>query len=486
MVERPASAKATAWQAFAASSYVSGETRVCGGRYRLVPRRDSVTVLAMRRRGLILLLALWMATGVSAQPIYDHLRIIAPAAPGGGWDQTARAMQQALQTEGIVKSSSVENIAGAAGTIGLARLISAERGSGNVAMISGLIMLGAVVTHRSPVTLSDVTPIARLTGEYEAVVVPAQSPYRTLGALIDAFRARPESISWGGGSAGGTDQILAGLIADAVGVSPRRVNYIAFSGGGESMSAILGGQVTAGISGLGEYASQLAAGTLRILAISSAERLPGVDAPTLREAGVDVVLENWRSLVGPPDMSAADRARLERAVEAMVASPAWREMLQRYRWNDRYLAGEAFERFLGDEEARVQCRFSTNSAPAPFRPRRRAWAVIRWWSSAVCCSPSSPSRSTAVRAPRVRSTAASTVVRSRSSHWQLRSSVILMKRRASWSRPSSSSGSPPAPLMHVIPCVTRSPPSFSRLAPIWCLRACCRSRCRPACLLAGC
>jgi len=307
----------------------------------------------MRRRGLIPLLALWMATGISAQPIYDHLRIIAPAAPGGGWDQTARAMQQALQTEGIVKSSSVENIAGAAGTIGLARLISAERGSGNVAMISGLIMLGAVVTHRSPVTLSDVTPIARLTGEYEAVVVPAQSPYRTLGALIDAFRARPESISWGGGSAGGTDQILAGLIADAVGVSPRRVNYIAFSGGGESMSAILGGQVTAGISGLGEYASQLAAGTLRILAISSAERVPGVDAPTLREEGVDVVLENWRSLVGPPDMSAADRVRLERAVEAMVASSAWREMLQRYRWNDRYLAGEAFERFLGDEEARV-------------------------------------------------------------------------------------------------------------------------------------
>jgi putative tricarboxylic transport membrane protein len=293
------------------------------------------------------------SSSVAGQPVYDHLRIIAPAAPGGGWDQTARAMQQALQTEGIVKSSSVENIAGAAGTIGLARLISAERGSGNVVMISGLIMLGAVVTHRSPVTLSDVTPIARLTGEYEAVVVPAQSPYRTLGALIDAFRARPESISWGGGSAGGTDQILAGLIADAVGVSPRRVNYIAFSGGGESMSAILGGQVTAGISGLGEYASQLAAGTLRILAISSAERVPGVDAPTLREEGVDVVLENWRSLVGPPDMSAADRARLERAVEAMVASPAWREMLQRYRWNDRYLAGEAFERFLSDEEARV-------------------------------------------------------------------------------------------------------------------------------------
>jgi putative tricarboxylic transport membrane protein len=262
-------------------------------------------------------------------------------------------MQQALQASAIAKSSAVENIAGAAGTIGLARLISAERGAGNVVMISGLIMLGAVITHHSPVTLADVTPIARLTGEYEAIVVPAQSPYRTLGALLDAFRARPESISWGGGSAGGTDQILAGLVADAVGVSPRRVNYIAFSGGGESMSAILGGQVTAGISGLGEYASQLAAGTLRILAISSAERVPGVDAPTLREQGVDVVLENWRSLVAPPGMSAADRARLEGAVEAMVASTAWRQMLQRYRWSDRYLAGQPFEQFLASEEARV-------------------------------------------------------------------------------------------------------------------------------------
>jgi putative tricarboxylic transport membrane protein len=281
------------------------------------------------------------------------LRIIAPAAPGGGWDQTARAMQQALHTSGIVTSSSVENIAGAAGTIGLARVIGAERGAPNVVMVSGLIMLGAVVTHRSAVTLSDVTPIARLTGEYEAIVVPARSPYRTLSELIDAFRARPESISWGGGSAGGTDQILAGLIADAVGVTPRRVNYIAFAGGGESMAAILGGQLTAGISGLGEYASQIEAGTLRVLAVSSPERIPGVGAPTLREQGVDVVLENWRSLMAPPDLSAADRARLDGAVEAMVRTPAWREMLERYRWSDRYLSGAAFERFLADEEARV-------------------------------------------------------------------------------------------------------------------------------------
>jgi len=284
----------------------------------------------------------------------DQLRLIAPAAPGGGWDQTARVMQQALQREGIARLAPVENIPGAAGTIGLARFIGNERGRGDVLLVSGLIMLGGIVTHQSPVTLRDVVPIARLTGEYEVIAVPAASPLHSLQDLIAAFKAQPGSISWGGGSAGGSDQILAGLVADAVGVDPKRVNYIAFSGGGESLSAILGGAVSVGINGFAEFAPQLEAGTLRALAISSAERLPGVDIPTLREQGVGVEFENWRSLVAPPGITPTDRARLESVVRAMVQSPTWRESLTRYRWLDRYLEGEAFARFVDAEEARVR------------------------------------------------------------------------------------------------------------------------------------
>ncbi len=289
-----------------------------------------------------------------AQPTYPHLRIIAPAAPGGGWDQTARVMQQVLQRAGLVQTASVENIPGAAGTIGLARFIGAERGQGDVVMVSGLIMVSAIVTNGSPVTLREVTPIARLTGEYEVLVVPVASPFRSLQDLIRTFKERPESISWGGGSAGGSDQILAGLVADAVGVSPRRVNYIAFSGGGEAMSAILGGQVSVGINGLAEFASQIEAGTVRALALSSAERLPGLAAPTLREQGVDVEFENWRSLVAPPGISDGDRARIEALADAMVRSAEWRDALTRYRWIDRYLAGEAFDRFMETEDTRVR------------------------------------------------------------------------------------------------------------------------------------
>lgn len=302
---------------------------------------------------LALAALLCAAAPAAAQPAFDHLRIIAPAAPGGGWDQTARVMQQVLQRAGLARIASVENIPGAAGTIGLARFIGAERGKGDALMASGLIMLGAIVTHRSPVTLDDVTPIARLTGEYEAFVVPVGSPFRTFAELIDAFRARPESISWGGGSAGGSDQILAGLVADSVGVPPARVNYIAFSGGGESLSAILGGQVSVGINGLAEFGAQIEAGTVRVLAVSSAERLEGLDAPTLREQGVDVVFENWRSVVAPPGISRDDRERLGRVIAGMVRSEEWRRELRRYRWLDRYLAGEAFERYAKAEEARV-------------------------------------------------------------------------------------------------------------------------------------
>jgi putative tricarboxylic transport membrane protein len=289
-----------------------------------------------------------------AQEPYDQLRLVAPAAPGGGWDQTARVMQQVLQQAGIARIAPVENVSGAAGTIGLARFVGAERGNADTLMVSGLIMLGGIVTNGSPVTLRDVVPIARITGEYEVIAVPAASPFRSLADLLAAFKAKPESISWGGGSAGGSDQILAGLVSDAVGIAPRRVNYIAFSGGGESLSAILGGQVSAGINGLAEFAPHLEAGTLRALAISSAARLPGLDVPTLREQGVDVELENWRSVVAPPGIGALERGRLEAAVAAMVRSDPWREALARYRWIDRHLAGADFARFVDAEERRVQ------------------------------------------------------------------------------------------------------------------------------------
>lgn len=288
-----------------------------------------------------------------AQPP-QSLRIMAPASPGGGWDGTSRAMQAVLQQEGIVPRVEVFNVPGAGGTVGLAQLATAEKRKGDLLMMMGLVMVGSILTNDSAVTLEQTTPIARLTGEYEVVVVPANSKFQTLDDLIAAFKENPGSISWAGGSAGGTDHILVGLIAKEVGVAPQSVNYIPFSGGGEALASLLGGQVSAGVSGYSEWEGQIEAGELRVLAISSQERVDGIDAPTLMEQGVDVELANWRGVVAPPGISDEARAALIDTVDQMVQSEAWQETLERFNWTGLYMSGDEFEAYLDSEQERIE------------------------------------------------------------------------------------------------------------------------------------
>jgi putative tricarboxylic transport membrane protein len=272
----------------------------------------------------------------------DEYKIMAPAAPGGGWDQTARAMQVALQDGGIAPSVQVINVPGAGGTIGLAQFVNQTNGDPSQLIVGGYVMVGAILTSNSPVTLDQVTPIARLTGEYEAIVVPAASDIKDMKGLVDKLKADPGAVSWGGGSAGGTDHITVGLIAKAVGVDPTKINYVAFSGGGEALAASLGGQVTAGISGYGEFASQIEAGQLRLVGISSDERIAGIDAPTYKEQGIDVSIQNWRMVAAAPGISAEQKAAITADIEKMVNSPAWQKALTEKGWANTYLAGDAF------------------------------------------------------------------------------------------------------------------------------------------------
>lgn len=280
--------------------------------------------------------------GVAATAQTESYKIMAPAAPGGGWDQTARTMQTALQGEGIAKSVQVMNVPGAGGTIGLAQFATQSKGDPSALIVGGYVMVGAILTNKSPVTLEHVTPIARLTGESEAIVVPSASSIKTLADLVAALKADPGKVSWAGGSAGGTDHIAAGLFAKAVGVDPTKVNYIAFSGGGEALAAILGGKVTVGISGYGEFASQIQSGALRLLAVSGEKRIEGVDAPTFREAGVNVALENWRMIAAAPGLTDQQKAQITADIEKMVKSKSWQDALKAKGWQDTYLSGEAF------------------------------------------------------------------------------------------------------------------------------------------------
>ncbi len=297
-------------------------------------------------------LATVLAGALALPALAADYKIMAPAAPGGGWDQTARSMQSALQDEKISESVQVTNVPGAGGTIGLAQFVNQASGDPSQLMVTGYVMVGAILTNASPVTLDQVTPIARLTGEYEAIVVPAASDIKDMAGLVEKLKADPGAVSWGGGSAGGADHITAGLIAKAVGVDPTKVNYIAFSGGGEALAAILGGQVTVGISGYSEFASQIEAGALRIIGISSDEKVEGIDAPTFKEAGVDVSIQNWRMVAGAPGITDEQKAAVVADIDKMVQSASWQKTLADKGWANTYLAGDAFTTQLkADTEA---------------------------------------------------------------------------------------------------------------------------------------
>jgi putative tricarboxylic transport membrane protein len=256
-----------------------------------------------------------------------------------------------MQSAKLVSSVQFENKGGAGGAIGLAQFINSTKGDPNALMIGGMVMIGAIYLENSPVNLSMVTPLARLTGEYEIIVVPANSPHKTMAELVKALKANPGGVSWGGGSAGGTDHILAGLIARAAGVEPSKINYVPFKGGGEAIAAIIGGHVTAGVSGVGEFAEQIKGGRMRGLAVSSPARIDGV--ATLKEQGLDVELANWRGVFGAPGVTTAQRDALIKLTRAATESASWKTTLKKLGWSPIFLAGDAYKKFIDDDTKRI-------------------------------------------------------------------------------------------------------------------------------------
>ncbi|HET6392793.1 MAG TPA: tripartite tricarboxylate transporter substrate binding protein [Blastococcus sp.] len=283
----------------------------------------------------------------------SRLRVMAPASPGGGWDTTARVLQRTIQTSGLARNVQVFNVEGAGGVIGLGQL--AREDDDALLMMMGLVMVGAVDTNDSPARLTDVTPIARLIGETELIVAAADAPFDDIEGFVEAWAADPAGTPIAGGSAGGTDQILAGLLAQEAGIDPALINYIPYSGGGESLSALLGGQVLAGISGTADYGPQVQSGDLVGLAVSTAERSDQVpDVPTLVESGFDVEVDNWRGVMARPGMSRSAREDLTQLVVDAHDSDEWQEELETRGWEDLFLVGDEYGAFIAEEEVRVR------------------------------------------------------------------------------------------------------------------------------------
>ena len=283
-----------------------------------------------------------------------NLKMMIPANPGGGWDTTGRALGKALMDSGAASTVSYDNKGGAAGTIGLAQFVNSTKGDGNALMVMGAVMLGGIITGKPPVQLSQATPIARLSSEFNVFVLPANSPLKTMKDVVDQLKKDPGSVKWGGGSRGSTEHIAAAMLAREVGVDPAKINYVAFRGGGEATAAILGGNVTVGGSGLSEFSEYIKTGKMRAIAMTSESRLKGVDVPTMKEQGYNVVIGNWRGVFGASGITPEQRKALGDLIVTATRHKSWTEAIERNGWTPAVLTGPAFDKFVDDEFASLR------------------------------------------------------------------------------------------------------------------------------------
>ncbi len=292
-----------------------------------------------------------ITSAASGQEISASMTIVAPAAAGGGWDGVARELQQAQKANGLVNNVQVVNMPGAGGTIALGN-VSVLEGQPNNMLVGGTGLLAATIQFDSAATLDDVTPLAVVVEEYDVIVVPADSPHKTLDDLVAAWKDDPKSLPWTGG--GSFDQLVVTDLALAAGIDPVDTTYISSDGGGEAIQALLNGTAQAAAGGYPDNIDQIEAGRLRALALVAEEPIDGIDIPTAAEQGYDVSLTNWRSLSAPSGLADEDVEALTELVLDSVATPEWADAMARYHWTERLITGDELDAFLEDEESRIR------------------------------------------------------------------------------------------------------------------------------------
>ncbi len=310
----------------------------------------------MRRDTFLKSLAAMAAAGALPLPAWanENLKMMVPANPGGGWDTTGRALGKALQEAGVASSVTYENKGGAAGAIGLAQFVNASKGDGRAMMVMGAVMLGGIITGKPPVSVTQATPLARLTSEYNVFVVPEASPFKSMKDVVEQLKKDIGSVKWGGGSRGSTEHIAAAMLARDLGLDASKVNYVPFRGGGEATAAILGNNVSVGGSGYSEFQQYIESGKMRAIAITAPARLKGVNVPTMTELGYKVEIGNWRGVYGPPGITADQRKALIDKIVKATKTKSWIDDLEKNKWTPALLTGQPFEEFVEREFASLR------------------------------------------------------------------------------------------------------------------------------------
>lgn len=273
-----------------------------------------------------------------------QVRIVIPANPGGGWDQTGRALGAALQQAGLTDQVEYENVGGKGGTLGLAHFAERYGADPHALLVGGMVMVGAVALQKPRIDLGHVKPVARLTSDYLVVVVPSQSPLRSTRDLAAALRNDLRAVPIAGGSAGGVDHMFAGVLVRAAKAAPDALVYRPHASGADVVAALLKGDAAVGISGYSELSEALGQGTLRAIGVSSRRPLFGL--PTFRDQGLDAEMANWRGVFTGTGVAPVRVAEWVAALEYATAQEPWQKTLQKNRWESAWLTGKDLGEFI--------------------------------------------------------------------------------------------------------------------------------------------
>ena len=293
---------------------------------------------------------LFSATATNSIAI-DKIHFVIGGGAGGGWDGTARGTGEALTKSGMLKSASFENMSGGGGGKALAFMINTQP-KNTILVQSTPLVLRSITRHEGYVTGSgvlsykDVTPIAGVIGDYGAIAVAKDSPYKNFKDVVDAYKKNPSSIKMAGGSVRGSmDHLIGALAFQAAGANPNDVAYIPYDAGGKALAGLLSGETQIISTGLGELMG--ARDQVRIIGITAPSRIADApDAPTLKEQGYDVQFVNWRGFFGPPNMSNKDKKALSAMLGKVMKTPEWEAVRKRNAWVNIYNSDKDFVKFL--------------------------------------------------------------------------------------------------------------------------------------------
>ena len=278
-----------------------------------------------------------------------NIEIIVGTGPGGGQDKTARTVQHLLTDKRFIEAPvTVVNKPGGGGAVGWAYL-NQHAGDAHYAVIGTTTLLTSQITGRSPVSFTDITPLAMLLSESVALSVRQESPLLTGKDLVERLKKDASSVSASiGSSVGGPNHIAFALIAKAAGGDVKKLKTVVFQGGGEAITATLGGHGDLISSAANNVIPHLAAGKMRVLGIAAPQRLGGVFAkvPTWKEQGIDVQITNWRMLAGPKGLTAAQIAYWDGALAKLVKTDEWKKDLDNNVFENTYMNSDETRRYL--------------------------------------------------------------------------------------------------------------------------------------------